>query len=136
MKSLNEYLVEAMNVVKTTEINEATEKWFRLDVKAFDGAYESLKTIADQKSLYNEPIDNGIKIKVKDGQAELLESIVELLTELVNTYQEKENFKDAVEKLSASIMEMDAFMEDAEVAAEKAKEEAEKAKEEEEKEGE
>ena len=135
MKSLNEYLVEAMNVIETTEINEATEKWFRLDVKAFDVAYESLKTIADQKSLYNEPIDNGIKIKVKDGQAELLESIVELLTELVNTYQEKENFKDAVEKLSASIMEMDAFMEDAEVAAEKAKEEADKAAEEE-KEGE
>ena len=127
MKSLNEYLVEAMNVIETTEINEATEKWFRLDVKAFDGAYESLKTIADQKSLYNEPIDNGIKIEVKEGQAELLSAIIEFLTELVNSKQEDEKMKDACEKLSLSIVEMTDYMEDkAEEAEENAKEEAEK----------
>lgn len=128
MKHLTDYIKESIEI-DFSQINESSNnKWFRLDVSEFPGAYDSLKSIADQKKLYNEPIDNGIKIEVKDGQAELLSAIVEFLTELVNSKQEDEKMKDACEKLSLSIVEMNDYMEDkAEESEEKAKEEAEKA---------
>lgn len=128
MKHLTDYIKESIEI-DFSQINESSNnKWFRLDVSEFSGAYDSLKSIADQKKLYNEPIDNGIKIEVKDGQAELLSAIVEFLTELVNSKQEDEKMKDACEKLSLSIVEMTDYMEDkAEESEEKAKEEAEKA---------
>ena len=128
MKHLTDYIKESIEI-DFSQINESSNnKWFRLDVSEFPGAYDSLKSIADQKKLYNEPIDNGIKIEVKDGQAELLSAIVEFLTELVNSKQEDEKMKDACEKLSLSIIEMNDYMEDkAEESEEKAKEEAEKA---------
>ena len=128
MKHLTDYIKESIEI-DFSQINESSDnKWFRLDVSEFPGAYDSLKSIADQKKLYNEPIDNGIKIEVKDGQAELLSAIVEFLTELVNSKQEDEKMKDACEKLSLSIVEMNDYMEDkAEESEEKAKEEAEKA---------
>lgn len=128
MKHLTDYIKESMEI-DFKQVNESSNnKWFRIDVSDFSGAYDSLKSIADQKKLYNEPIDNGIKIEVKEGQAELLSSVVEFLTELVNSKQEDENMKDACEKLIAVIDEMNNYMEDkAEEADEKAKEEAEKA---------
>ena len=135
MKHLTDYIKESIEI-DLTQVNESSNnKWFRIDVSDFSGAYDSLKSIADQKKLYNEPIDNGIKIEVKEGQAELLSAIIEFLTDLVNSKQEDENMTDACEKLTAVIDEMNDYMEDkAEESEDKAKEEAEKAaKEEEEK---
>lgn len=128
MKHLTDYIKESMEI-DFKQVNESSNnKWFRIDVSDFSGAYDSLKSIADQKKLYNEPIDNGIKIEVKEGQAELLSAVVEFLTELVNSKQEDEKMKDACEKLSLSIVEMTDYMEEkTEEAEEKAKEEAEKA---------
>ena len=135
MKHLNDYIKESIEI-DLRQVNESSNnKWFRLDISDFPGAYDSLKSIADQKKLYNEPIDNGIKIEVKEGQAELLSAIIEFLTDLVNSKQEDENMTDACEKLTDVIDEMNDYMEDkAEETEDKAKEEAEKAaKEEEEK---
>ena len=128
MKHLTDYIKESIEI-DLTQVNESSNnKWFRIDVSDFSGAYDSLKSIADQKKLYNEPIDNGIKIEVKEGQAELLSAIIEFLTDLVNSKQEDEKMTDACEKLMGVVDEMNEYMED------KAKEEAEKAaKEEEEK---
>ena len=134
MKHLTDYIKESIEI-DLTQVNESSNnKWFRIDVSDFSGAYDSLKSIADQKKLYNEPIDNGIKIEVKEGQAELLSVIIEFLTDLVNSKQEDENMTDACEKLTDVIDEMNDYMEDkAEEAEDKAKEEAEKAAKEEEK---
>ena len=128
MKHLTDYIKESIEI-DLTQVNESSNnKWFRIDVSDFSGAYDSLKSIADQKKLYNEPIDNGIKIEVKEGQAELLSAIIEFLTDLVNSKQEDEKMTDACEKLTAVIDEMNAYMEDkAEETEDKAKEEAEKA---------
>ena len=128
MKHLTDYIKESIEI-DLTQVNESSNnKWFRIDVSDFSGAYDSLKSIADQKKLYNEPIDNGIKIEVKEGQAELLSAIIEFLTDLVNSKQEDEKMTDACEKLTAAIDEMNAYMEDkAEETEDKAKEEAEKA---------
>ena len=128
MKHLNDYIKESIEI-DLRQVNESSNnKWFRLDISDFPGAYDSLKSIADQKKLYNEPIDNGIKIEVKEGQAELLSAIIEFLTDLVNSKQEDEKMTDACEKLTAVIDEMNAYMEDkAEETEDKAKEEAEKA---------
>lgn len=128
MKHLTDYIKESMEI-DFKQVNESSNnKWFRIDVSEFSGAYDSLKSIADQKKLYNEPIDNGIKIEVKEGQAELLSAIIEFLTELVNSKQEDEKMKDACEKLSLTIVEMSDYMDEkTEEAEEKAKEEAEKA---------
>ena len=132
MKHLNDYIKESIEI-DLRQVNESSNnKWFRLDISDFPGAYDSLKSLADQKKLYNEPIDNGIKIEVKEGQAELLSAIIEFLTDLVNSKQEDEKMTDACEKLTAVVDEMNDYMEDkAEESEEKAKEEAEeKAKEE------
>ena len=128
MKHLTDYIKESIEI-DLTQVNESSNnKWFRLDISDFPGAYDSLKSIADQKKLYNEPIDNGIKIEVKEGQAELLSAIIEFLTDLVNSKQEDEKMADACEKLTAVIDEMNTYMEDkTEESEEKAKEEAEKA---------
>lgn len=128
MKHLTDYIKESIEI-DLTQVNESSNnKWFRIDVSDFSGAYDSLKSIADQKKLYNEPIDNGIKIEVKEGQAELLSAIVEFLTDLVNSKQEDEKMADACEKLTSVIDEMNTYMEDkTEESEEKAKEEAEKA---------
>lgn len=127
MKHLTDYIKESIEI-DLTQVNESSNnKWFRIDVSDFSGAYDSLKSIADQKKLYNEPIDNGIKLEVKEGQAELLSAIVEFLTDLVNSKQEDEKMTDACEKLTAVIDEMNTYMEDkTEESEEKAKEEAEK----------
>lgn len=132
MKHLTDYIKESIEI-DLTQVNESSNnKWFRIDVSDFSEAYDSLKSIADQKKLYNEPIDNGIKIEVKEGQAELLSAIVEFLTDLVNSKQEDEKMTDACEKLTAVIDEMNTYMEDkTEESEEKAKEEAEKAAQEE-----
>ena len=128
MKHLTDYIKESIEI-DLKQVNESSNnKWFRLDISDFPGAYDSLKSIADQKKLYSEPIDNGIKIEVKEGQAELLSAIIEFLTDLVNSKQEDEKMTDACEKLTAIIDEMNTYMEDkAEESDAKAKEEAEKA---------
>ena len=128
MKHLTDYIKESIEI-DFKQVNESSNnKWFRIDISDFPGAYDSLKSIADQKKLYNEPIDNGIKIEVKEGQAELLSAIIEFLTDLVNSKQEDEKMADACEKLTSVIDEMNDYMEDkAEESEDKAKEEAEKA---------
>ena len=128
MKHLTDYIKESIEI-GFEQVNESSNnKWFRFDISDFPGAYDSLKSLADQKKLYNEPIDNGIKIEVKEGQAELLSAIIEFLTDHVNSKQEDENMTDACQKLTAVIDEMNTYMEDkAEEGEEKAKEEAEKA---------
>ena len=134
MKHLTDYIKESIEI-DLHQVNESSNnKWFRLDISDFPGAYDSLKSIADQKKLYNEPIDNGIKIEVKEGQAERLSAIIEFLTDLVNSKQEDESMADACEKLTAVIDEMNTYMEDkAEETEDKAKEAEKAAKEEEEK---
>ena len=135
MKHLTDYIKESIEI-DLKQVNESYDyKWFRINISDFPDAYDSLKVIADRKKLYNEPIDNGIKIEVKEGQAELLSAIIAFLTDLVNSKQEDEKMTDACEKLTAIIDEMNTYMEDkAEETEDKAKEEAEKAaKEEEEK---
>ena len=142
MKHLTDYIKESIEA-EVEHVNESsTNKWFRIDISDFPGTYDSLKHIADRKKLYNEPIDNGIKIEVKEGQADRLSAIIELLTELVNSKQEDETLKGACDKLREVIDEMNNYMdekyeeaeekskaeeEDAKEAERKAKEEAEKA---------
>lgn len=142
MKRLTDYIKESIEA-EVEHVNESsTNKWFRIDISDFPGTYDSLKHIADRKKLYNEPIDNGIKIEVKEGQADRLSAIIELLTELVNSKQEDETLKGACDKLREVIDEMNNYMdekseeaeekskaeeEDAKEAERKAKEEAEKA---------
>ena len=131
MKHLTDYIKESIEI-SFEQVNESSDnKWFRIDVSGFPGAYDSLKSIADRNKLYNEPIDNGIKIEVKEGQAERLFNIIELLTELVSSKQEDEKMKDACDKLMEVVDKMNEYIEDK--AEEKAKEDEEKAEEEAEK---
>ncbi len=127
MKHLTDYIKESIEI-DLKQVNESSNnKWFRIDVSDFSGAYDSLKSLADQNKLYNEPIDNGIKIEVKEGQADNLSAIIEFLTELVNSKQEDEKMKDACDKLIEVIDSMNTYMEEkTEETEEKAKEEAEK----------
>ena len=131
MKHLTDYIKESLEI-DLRQVNESSNnKWFRIDISDFPDAYDSLKVIADRKKLYNEPIDNGIKIEVKEGQADRLSAIIELLTELVNSKQEDETLKDACDKLREVIDEMNNYMDEkGEEAEEKSKAEEEKAKEE------
>lgn len=131
MKHLTDYIKESIEA-EVEHVNESsTNKWFRIDISDFPGTYDSLKHIADRKKLYNEPIDNGIKIEVKEGQADRLSAIIELLTELVNSKQEDETLKGACDKLREVIDEMNNYMDEkSEEAEEKSKAEEEDAKEE------
>ena len=131
MKHLTDYIKESIEI-DLKQVNESSDyKWFRIDISDFPGTYDSLKHIADRKKLYNEPIDNGIKIEVKEGQADRLSAIIELLTELVNSKQEDETLKDACDKLRQVIDAMHEYMGDeAEEAEDKSKAEEDKAKEE------
>ena len=132
MKHLTDYIKESIEI-DLKQVNESSEyKWFRINISDFPDAYDSLKVIADRKKLYNEPIDNGIKIEVKEGQADRLSAIIEFLTDLVNSNQEDEKMKDACDKLMEVIDKMNDYMDDkAEEAEEKSKEDEEKAEEEE-----
>ena len=131
MKHLTDYIKESIEAEVERVNKSSTNKWFRIDISDFPGTYDSLKHIADRKKLYNEPIDNGIKIEVKEGQADRLYAIIELLTELVNSKQEDETLKDACDKLREVIDEMNNYMdENGEEAEEKSKAEEDKAKEE------
>ena len=132
MKHLTDYIKESIEI-DLKQVNESYDyKWFRINISDFPDAYDSLKVIADRKKLYNEPIDNGIKIEVKEGQADRLSAIIEFLTDLVNSNQEHEKMKDACDTLMEVIDEMNDYMDDkAEEAEEKSKEDEEKAEEEE-----
>ena len=132
MKHLTDYIKESIEA-EVELVNESSDyKWFRIDISDFPDAYDSLKVIADRKKLYNEPIDNGIKIEVKEGQADRLSVIIEFLTDLVNSKQEDETLNDACDKLREVIDEMNNYMDDkADEAEEKSKEDEEKAEEEE-----
>ena len=132
MKHLTDYIKESIEA-EVELVNESSDyKWFRIDISDFPDAYDSLKVIADRKKLYNEPIDNGIKIEVKEGQADRLSAIIEFLTDLVNSKQEDETLNDACDKLREVIDEMNNYMDDkADEAEEKSKEDEEKAEEEE-----
>ena len=132
MKHLTDYIKESIEI-DLKQVNESYDyKWFRINISDFPDAYDSLKVIADRKKLYNEPIDNGIKIEVKEGQADRLSAIIEFLTDLVNSNQENEKMKDACDTLMEVIDEMNDYMDDkADEAEEKSKEDEEKTEEEE-----
>ncbi len=142
MKHLNEYINEKMEidfnkVVETPEINESIERWFRLNLDGFDGGYDTLKSIADSRKLYNEPIDGGIKIKVKEGQEVELPAVIDAIQDFINTKTEDENAQDTVARLNGYIDEMKEFMEESEETKEEdAKKEAEEKEKEESGEGE
>jgi hypothetical protein len=119
MKHLNEYINEKMEidfnkVIETPEINESTERWFRLNLDGFDGGYDTLKSIADGRKLYNEPIDGGIKIKVKEGQEVELPAVIDAIQDFINSKTEDEDAQDTVARLNGYIDEMKEFMEERE----------------------
>ena len=103
MKHLTDYIKECIEI---EQVNESSEKWFRLDISKFEGAYDSLKSLADEKSLYNEPIDGGIKIKVKEGQDVELPAVIEAIQDFINTKTEDEEAQDTVARLNGYIDEM------------------------------
>lgn len=134
MKHLNEYINEKMEidfnkVVETPEINESTERWFRLNLDGFDGGYDTLKSVADGRKLYNEPIDGGIKIKVKEGQEVELPAVIEAIQDFINTKTEDENAQDTVARLNGYIDEMKEFMDEREETKEEDAKKEEEAKE-------
>ena len=119
MKHLNEYINEKMEidfnkVIETPEINESTERWFRLNLDGFDGGYDTLKSIADGRKLYNEPIDGGIKIKVKEGQEVELPAVIDAIQDFINSKTEDEDAQDTVARLNGYIDEMKEYMEERE----------------------
>jgi len=141
MKHLNEYINEKMEidfnkVIETPEINESTEKWFRFNLDGFDDGYDTLKSIADGRKLYNEPIDGGIKIKVKDGQEVELPAVIEAIQDFVNSKAEDEKAEDTVARLNGYIDEMKEFIEEREETKEEDAKKEEEAKEKEDNEGE
>lgn len=134
MKHLNEYINEKMEidfnkVIETPEINESTERWFRLNLDGFDGGYDTLKSIADGRKLYNEPIDGGIKIKVKEGQEVELPAVIDAIQDFINTKTEDENAQDTVARLNGYIDEMKEFMDEREETKEEDAKKEEEAKE-------
>ena len=119
MKHLNEYINEKMEidfnkVIETPEINESTERWFRLNLDGFDDGYDTLKSIADGRKLYNEPIDGGIKIKVKEGQEVELPAVIDAIQDFINSKTEDEDAQDTVARLNGYIDEMKEYMEERE----------------------
>jgi hypothetical protein len=142
MKHLNEYINEKMEidfnkVIETPEINESTERWFRLNLDGFDGGYDTLKSIADGRKLYNEPIDGGIKIKVKEGQEVELPAVIEAIQDFINSKSEDENAQDTVARLNGYIEEMENYIDEKdEEKEETAKKEAEEKEKEDSEEGE
>ena len=105
MKHLNEYINEKMEI-DFTPVMESAEKWFRFNLDGFDGGYDTLKSIADGRKLYNEPIDGGIKIKVKEGQEVELPAIIEAIQDFINSKSEDEKAQDTVARLNGYIEEM------------------------------
>lgn len=136
MKHLTEYINEKMEI-DFTPVMESSERWFRLNLDGFDGGYDMLKSIADRRDLYNEPIDGGIKIKVKDGQEVELHAIIEAIQDFVNSKSEDEKAQDTVARLNGYIDEMKEFIDEKdEEKEETAKKEAEEKEKEDSEEGE
>lgn len=125
MKHLNEYINEKMEI-DFTPIHESKEKWFRFNLDGFDDGYNTLKSIAEERKLYNEPIDGGIKIKVKEGQEVELPAVIEAIQDFVNSKAEDENAQDTVARLNGYIEEMKNYIDEKdEEKEETAKKEAE-----------
>ncbi len=130
MKHLNEYINEKMEI-DFTPVYESKEKWFRFNLSGFDGGFDMLRTIANRRELYNEPIDGGIKIKVKEGQEVELPAIIEALQDFINSKMDDEKAQDTVARLNGYIEEMEEYMEEKEEEKEEtAKKEAEEKEEE------
>lgn len=125
MKHLNEYINEKMEI-DFTPVHESKEKWFRFNLDGFDDGYNTLKSIAEERKLYNEPIDGGIKIKVKEGQEVELPAVIEAIQDFVNSKAEDENAQDTVARLNGYIEEMKNYIDEKdEEKEETAKKEAE-----------
>ena len=125
MKHLTEYINEKMEI-DFAPVYESKEKWFRFNLAGFDGGFDMLRTIANRRELYNEPIDGGIKIKVKEGQEVELPAIIEAMQDFVNSKMDDEKAQDTVARLNGYIDEMKEYMEEKEEEKEEtAKKEAE-----------
>jgi hypothetical protein len=112
MKSLVNYLLSES---KKSESKKETNKgnWFRILISDTD-LIKSIKSIARKEKVYFEDIDNGIKIEIKPGQEESLESFIELLTDhlnMISNDDNKDNNKD-VETLQNIIDKMQEFLDD------------------------
>lgn len=112
MKSLVNYLLSES---KKSEGKEENNKgnWFRILVSDTD-LIDSIKSIARKEKVYFEDIDNGIKIEIKPGQENSLDSFVELLTDhlnMISNDDNKDNDKD-VETLQNIIVKMQDFLEE------------------------
>lgn len=136
MKHLAEYINEKMEI-DFTPVMESSERWFRLNLDGFDGGYDMLKSIADRRDLYNEPIDGGIKIKVKEGQEVELHAVIEAIQDFINSKSEDEKAQDTIARLNGYIDEMKNYIDEKdEEKEETAKKEAEEKEKEDSEEGE
>ena len=112
MKSLLNYLLSES---KKSEGKKETNKgnWFRILISDTD-LIDSIKSIARKEKVYFEDIDNGIKIEIKPGQEDSLDSFIELLTDhlnMISTDDNKDNDKD-IETLENIIGKMQDFLDD------------------------
>lgn len=98
MKTLIEYLNESLN--------ESKEKFVRFKLYGCDDskkAIEDISSICQRDNIYFEKIDDGFKVKVKEGQN--VEGIVNELNNLIENVPEdkKEELADKTESIKSSI---------------------------------
>ena len=141
MKNLKDYIIESFEVfddANNETLNESKEKWYRFIFKDFadSGMEDSIRIIATKSNIYTEPIDGGIKVRIKEGDVDHMSGLIEVITDFVNAHMNDEKHKDAVDKITDTLDKMSEYMEDVTDAEEekKKKEEEEKAAEEENKE--
>ena len=111
MKSLVNYLLSES---KKSEGKKETNKgnWFRILISDTD-LIDSIKSIARKEKVYFEDIDNGIKIEIKPGQEDSLDSFIELLTDHLNMISNDDNKDNKdVETLQNIIDKMQEFLDD------------------------
>ena len=121
MKSLREFILEQ----KEQRISEAKDRIeVRIEVKDVKGSDEfldKLKSALNEKDVYNEPIDNGLKFFLQGENTDKYQSILDIL----------KGWEEGQEKLESAISKIEDWISKSE--EEKAsKEEEEKKKKEEE----
>jgi hypothetical protein len=98
-------------------INESSKKesskgiWFRILVDDSE-LLSSIKKIADKNKVYCENIDKGIKIEIKPGQEDKLESFIELLTDHANDIQDDSKKEKEYETIIDMIEKMESYLDD------------------------
>lgn len=113
MKSLNEYIHEAL------EINEAKETMVRIKLDGDDKSslQDKFITLAQKANIYGEKTDDGVKLKVKPGDN--VDSIVSELEGCIEKCKSEDE-----EKHAACISSCESSIEKLKSAAEKEEEES------------